>query len=330
MHPLLLVQIGVEIMKSVVMLRLQLQLERYAGRGVEDLSLRKHLGEHGLEGVRGALGGEDCGEESGGVHVTVAHGNHVPGPEQPGEVDGVLLAGDEGEVGREELLHHGRDHHLCPQPPAFKERAVVNAVRLVVQETFFFFFFFGGIIVIIIIRTTGSGRKDDVAVLGALPRWSQHGACGGQYPYAVAGGGGLAGLEVGDAAERRGQGGEDGARVGGGDHGQVRRPGGQLLQGAHVAVVVQALRDQQQVRRRLRRQEQAVHAEGLHLGVLLGAVEEPWRAEVEVADEDGVHQDAVDYCGLLLLLLLQLPHPAVDLQVRQLQRPSAAGRCCRD
>jgi hypothetical protein len=40
----------------------------------------------------------------------------------------------------------------------------------------------------------------------------------------VGGGGrGLAGLEVGDAAEGRGQRGEDGARVGGGDDGQVGR-----------------------------------------------------------------------------------------------------------
>jgi hypothetical protein len=53
-----------------------------------------------------------------------------------------------------------------------------------------------------------------------------------------------------------------------------------------VAVVVQALRDEQQVRRRL---HGLVHPESLHPGVLLGAVEETGRAEVEVADEDGVH-----------------------------------------
>jgi hypothetical protein len=37
------------------------------------------------------------------------------------EVDDVLLAGDEGEVDREELLDDGRDHHLCSHPPAFQE-----------------------------------------------------------------------------------------------------------------------------------------------------------------------------------------------------------------
>ncbi|WVZ91550.1 LOW QUALITY PROTEIN: hypothetical protein U9M48_037703 [Paspalum notatum var. saurae] len=155
-------------------------LEWLAGRWVEDLHLGKRLRQHGLEGLRRPLFGEHGGQESTGVHVAVAHRDHVPGSQQRSQLDGVLLPGDEGEVGRQELLHHRRDHHVGAQPVLLQERPVVDAVRLVVEEP-------GAVV----------GREvEDVAVLGALPRRPQHGARGGQHPDLVADGGGLAGLEV--------------------------------------------------------------------------------------------------------------------------------------
>ena len=100
---------------SIYDVQLQLDLERHAGRGFEDLRLGKRLRQQGLEELRRPLFGEHGCQESAGVDVAVAHGYHVPGSQQPGQVDGVLLAGDEGEVGWKELLHHRRDHHVRPQ-----------------------------------------------------------------------------------------------------------------------------------------------------------------------------------------------------------------------
>lgn len=274
----------------------EVDVEWDAGRWVEQLSLRERVGQHVLEGLHRTLGGDDGGEEALGVHVAVAHWDYVPCPQQAGQLHGVLLPGDEGEVGREELLHDGRDYHVGTQRLLLQEGPVVHAVRLVVHKPLGVFLFF-------------LEEEHDVAVLRPLPWGPQHGPRGGQYADAAAVAvGGLPGLQVGDVAEWGGQRGQDGARVGGGDDGKVGGGGGELGQGARVAVVVEALRDEEQVDPR--RLQHILDAQVLE--ALLGGVEEPWRAEVEVAGEDGVDQDA---------RAADLPHPAVDLQVCQLHLP---------
>lgn len=268
----------------------EVDLEWDARRGLHDLHLRERLPEQSLERLDGALRLEDGGEEALGVEVAVAHGHDVAGPEQRGEVDGVLLAGDEGEVGREELLDHGRDEHVGAQAPVAQEGGVVDAVRLVVEA---------------VLALLSGG--EDVAVLGALPGRAEHGAGGGEHlDVAAVDGGGLARLQVGDVGE--GERGDDGAGVGRGDDGEARRGGGDAGERAEVAVVVEALGDEEQVHAG----EVDADVVGGALERLLGGVEEPGDAEVEVAVQDGVDEDAE--------AAVQLPHPPVELQVRQLHR----------
>ena len=273
------------------MVVVEVDLEWDAGRGLHDLHLRERLPEQSLERLDGALRREDGGKDALGVEVAVAHGHDVARPEQLGEVHGVLLAGDEGEVRREELLDDGRDEHVGAQAPVAQEGGIIDAVRLVVEA-------------MLLLSSAGVGGED-VAVLGALPGRAEHGAGGGEHLDGAAGnGGGLAWLEVGDV--REGERGDDGLGVGRGDHGEVRRGGGDAGERAEVAVVVEALGDEEQVH------AGEVEAAVVGLERLLGGVEEPGDAEVEVAVEDGVDEDAE--------AAVQLPQPPVELQVRQLNR----------
>jgi hypothetical protein len=130
-------------------------------------------------------------------------------PFAAGQVDGVLLAGDEGEVGRKQVLHHRCAPHphaaaasllllFAPEEGAFVVQGL-HVVRLVVE----------GVVAAVVIRA------DDLAILMAPPWRDQQGGFDVQHPELGAYGGGLAGLEVvDDASKGHGQGGKRGCALG--------------------------------------------------------------------------------------------------------------------
>jgi hypothetical protein len=160
-------------------------------------------------------------QESAGVHVAISS-------QQADQVDGILLAGDEGEVGRKQVLHHRREHLNVVEEGASSggrsfrcTTGVTTGVSTTATSLLLLFVLEEGAFVVQGLQTvclvaervvaTVVIRVGDLAVLRTLPWWTQQGACDGHHPELGADDGGLAGLEVSDdAVEGHGQGGKHG------------------------------------------------------------------------------------------------------------------------